>query len=616
MSPWKPPKPDFIDLTASSDEERGEPAWRVERRMRSVARLALRVRREETPPPADDPPPRQRRESSSLETDTTKSPEAAASDPMIGDAAKSPQTNAAASDPPKSDAPESPQTNAAKSRVVASVAPPKAVVDDDAARADAVRSEDVSAINNKKRHNSARGGTPDQPDDLYRAWHGDSSHVTSSDATQRVYFDWVSVRKRANRCRSRLEQAAGEMDGEEIRTSEPNDEGNGAANDHAETTDDGYIALRGEWVGYFRHLKTCWVTTHTNGVATKEWRQPAWQCPAVKTQSDNSSLAKPPAQSPPKSAKVKSPLEPAKIKSPFKSGKVNSPSKPVKAESTPKKGTAPASRALLYAAVHEDAKSEAPTNREARRSRKGSKAIVRRFPRYSPPPLQFVDKRWPSGIICLGQMFNPLDIKFRFDSPFVGDCECADLCRYGTCPNGILGMFCSPACCSQSDRCGNSLKEHDSLRLVRRRGSSELAVIATAKIAAGEALGEYRGELQAVKKKPPVVSGQQVTHPVERNGGYRYKMKRASETHPSHDIYVDAEHMGGITRFMNHSCAANCVFQEMRNGRVHTAVVVTTRGVLPGEEVTVHYGQDLWFICRCGEASCQHRDIQHLENPF
>jgi SET domain-containing protein len=93
-------------------------------------------------------------------------------------------------------------------------------------------------------------------------------------------------------------------------------------------------------------------------------------------------------------------------------------------------------------------------------------------------------------------------------------------------------------------------------------------------------------------------------------------MKRASETHPSHDIYVDAEHMGGITRFMNHSCAANCVFQEMRNGRVHTAVVVTTRGVLPGEEVTVHYGQDLWFICRCGEASCQHRDIQHLENPF
>jgi hypothetical protein len=125
------------------------------------------------------------------------------------------------------------------------------------------------------------------------------------------------------------------MDSEENRASEPDDEGNGAADVHAETTDDGYIAFRGEWVGYFRHLKTCSVTTHTNGVVSKERRPPEWQCPTVKTQSDKSSLTKPPAQSPPMPANVKSPLEPAKIKPPLKSGKVNSLPKPGKDISSP-----------------------------------------------------------------------------------------------------------------------------------------------------------------------------------------------------------------------------------------------------------------------------------------
>ncbi|ETP14199.1 hypothetical protein F441_10844 [Phytophthora nicotianae CJ01A1] len=34
-----------------------------------------------------------------------------------------------------------------------------------------------------------------------------------------------------------------------------------------------------------------------------------------------------------------------------------------------------------------------------------------------------------------------------------------------------------------------------------------------------------------------------------------------------------------------------------------------------GQEVTADYGDDLWFVCRCGSAGCRHRDIQGFCDP-
>ncbi|EEY56053.1 uncharacterized protein PITG_08819 [Phytophthora infestans T30-4] len=61
---------------------------------------------------------------------------------------------------------------------------------------------------------------------------------------------------------------------------------------------------------------------------------------------------------------------------------------------------------------------------------------------------------------------------------------------------------------------------------------------------------------------------------------------------------------GNITRFMNHSCAANCRFYEAQNRRFVTVVVVTMEDIRAGSEVTLNYGDELWFKCQCGADGC------------
>jgi hypothetical protein len=58
---------------------------------------------------------------------------------------------------------------------------------------------------------------------------------------------------------------------------------------------------------------------------------------------------------------------------------------------------------------------------------------------------------------------------------------------------------------------------------------------------------------------------------------------------------------------LNHACNPSARFHEMQTGRSLTVVAVTVREVLPGEKVTVSYGNRLWFVCRYGWVGCQHR---------
>ncbi|KAE9034356.1 hypothetical protein PR003_g1434 [Phytophthora rubi] len=78
---------------------------------------------------------------------------------------------------------------------------------------------------------------------------------------------------------------------------------------------------------------------------------------------------------------------------------------------------------------------------------------------------------------------------------------------------------------------------------------------------------------------------------------------------------INAEWMGGLIRFLNHSCEPAAEFREVSNGRRTTVVAATTRRIWRGEEVTVDYGDDLWFVCRCQRDGCRHRNIQAEEDP-
>jgi hypothetical protein len=126
-------------------------------------------------------------------------------------------------------------------------------------------------------------------------------------------------------------------------------------------------------------------------------------------------------------------------------------------------------------------------------------------------------------------------------------------------------------------------------------------------ITAGEILGEYLGEFEHVCAVPALRP---------RNEGSRLVMRQPPER-PSHSIRIaiNGERMGCLMRFVNHSCAPVAQFGEVANGPRTTVVVAVTHDVLQGEEITADYGEDLWFVCRCGHKNCCHRDIQDQRNP-
>lgn len=68
--------------------------------------------------------------------------------------------------------------------------------------------------------------------------------------------------------------------------------------------------------------------------------------------------------------------------------------------------------------------------------------------------------------------------------------------------------------------------------------------------------------------------------------------------------------MGNYTRFVNHSCKANAqssMFTWLDTQRV----VLVSKGIEPGQEVTLDYGDKYWDgldkACLCGEACCRYR---------
>lgn len=66
---------------------------------------------------------------------------------------------------------------------------------------------------------------------------------------------------------------------------------------------------------------------------------------------------------------------------------------------------------------------------------------------------------------------------------------------------------------------------------------------------------------------------------------------------------IDASQSTDAMRFTNHSCVPNAVLR-IRQGRVE---FYTMRDVVPGEEITVNYGEthhDGKLRCRCGAPGC------------
>jgi hypothetical protein len=126
-------------------------------------------------------------------------------------------------------------------------------------------------------------------------------------------------------------------------------------------------------------------------------------------------------------------------------------------------------------------------------------------------------------------------------------------------------------------------------------------VYAAAKIAKGERVLEYRGELiswKAADERPP-------SDPNDPNHTFLFSLSDGKRV-------IDASQNGNDARWINHSCDPNCETEEADNGRVYIEAI---REIASGEELNYDYcliidekltkKLRLQYECRCGAAKCR-----------
>ncbi|KUF96957.1 Myosin-J heavy chain [Phytophthora nicotianae] len=238
---------------------------------------------------------------------------------------------------------------------------------------------------------------------------------------------------------------------------------------------------------------------------------------------------------------------------------------------------------------------------------------MRTSPRSSPPSRarerryrdRFLPADWPVRVAHLRAQYKPTGLVFPA-VPHYGWCDCSEPCRVGACRNSLMQLYCTPSCCPYDAKCGNSLEESTKVYLARNTRTLQLSVVAAEDIDAGEVLGQYLGEFEHVSVDP-------ARRP--RNEGFRLMMTQRPER-PSHPIRVavNAAEMGGLMRFVNHSCSPVAQFVEVANGRRTTVIVATTEVVREGEEITVDYGGDLWFAKEIKQSIDDKASVEEMDD--
>ena len=134
---------------------------------------------------------------------------------------------------------------------------------------------------------------------------------------------------------------------------------------------------------------------------------------------------------------------------------------------------------------------------------------------------------------------------------------------------------------------------------VRRSGVHGKGVFALVDIPRGTRIIEYVGEIvsweEAQRRHPH--------DPSDPNHTFYF--------HIDEDRVIDALHGGNASRWINHSCAPNCVADE-RDGRIF---IKARRAIKAGEELNYDYGLVIdepltpeliaEYPCRCGARNCR-----------
>uniref|UniRef100_H3H669 SET domain-containing protein n=1 Tax=Phytophthora ramorum TaxID=164328 RepID=H3H669_PHYRM len=210
---------------------------------------------------------------------------------------------------------------------------------------------------------------------------------------------------------------------------------------------------------------------------------------------------------------------------------------------------------------------------------------------------------WPTSVLPITESQVPQGLEF----PDIGDgdlCQCFGDCFMDSCKIALLSIYCTPECCSLGGACSNSPRNHPGLKLYDtcRVG---LGVHTTAYIEVGDVVGEYVGRLF---EYPAVLEGQSA-QAIKQNSGYTMLLNTQSVS--GMFVYIEALKCGSITRFMSHSCDPHVEFVEMQNESKIKVLARMIKTVWPGTQLTVNYGDEIWFKCGCD--SCWVDPVDEVE---
>ncbi|KAK5233969.1 hypothetical protein LTR47_005087 [Exophiala xenobiotica] len=192
---------------------------------------------------------------------------------------------------------------------------------------------------------------------------------------------------------------------------------------------------------------------------------------------------------------------------------------------------------------------------------------------------------------------------------------------------GYKGRCCSA--CGKEDACSCTLTD-----LCSEKGGVAnplLELIATEKTGVGvrvlqefkrkDFVGEYIGEIYPLQVPgrygekegemyvfPRPVYQEGDLEPRKRRGKGKKRGPKEKDDNEKKEFIIDPAIYGNWTRYINHSCEPNALYEMVNLGQRQAIVIRTLRDVGFGEELTVDYGRNYFrnmgFGCICGSEHC------------
>ena len=169
------------------------------------------------------------------------------------------------------------------------------------------------------------------------------------------------------------------------------------------------------------------------------------------------------------------------------------------------------------------------------------------------------------------------------------------------CKNSKHNIMCNPDNCTFGDAgCRNRIGETYLTSCYPKKSQNEkmgFDLVAFEPIPKNVFLGQYVGKLEPPDCKPV---GKYVAMVNARDSATEEIIKGVVL------FYIDAEKMGNLTRFANHSCEPNCIFDQWQVEGEEQIWLKTLKDIKRGDPITYDYGDEARDFFENGKCLCDH----------